>query len=72
MSAILTVSEKEREDLVRTVVCPNCAAKATQSCTYGLSKSGARVVIPTSHTGRYVVAQEAGLVPPWRGWPWMT
>jgi hypothetical protein len=72
MSAILTVSEKEREDKVRTLPCPNCAAKAKHPCTYGLSSAGARITIPTSHTGRYVAAQEAGLVPPWRGWPWMT
>jgi len=72
VSAILTVSEKEREDQVRTRTCPNCGAEPMRACTYGLSSAGSRVVIPTSHTGRYVAAFEAGLVPPWRGWPWMT
>ncbi len=72
MSVSLTVSEKEREDLVRTCRCPNCGAEPRKPCGYGRSRAGHRITIPTSHTGRYVEAQKAGLVPPWRGWPWMT
>lgn len=63
MSATLTASEKEREDRVRTLVCPGCGAKPRERC-------GSLWAV-TSHTGRYLAAVDAGLVPEfaggWRG-----
>jgi hypothetical protein len=70
MSVTLTTSEKEREDLVRTQPCPDCGAGRKRPCEYGTNKLGHRIVMPTSHTGRYISAVGAGLVPPWVGWPW--
>lgn len=52
-------AELEREDLVRTVACPFCHSPARYKCT------GASM----SHTARYNVAAEQGLVPALRPVP---
>ena len=63
-------TERERDDLVRQVACTVCHVPAGVRCDAGINKVGQRIYMPASHTGRYLVAVEAGLVPQMAGWPW--
>lgn len=59
-------TERMRDDLVKQVWCPVCGAQPRWRC-YGEEGLGRRAVMSVSHTGRYLVAVEAGLVPPLAG-----
>ncbi len=48
-------TEREREDIVRTVACPICGRSGGRPCV----RTGG-----VAHTARYHVAAELGLVPP--------
>jgi len=69
--AILTEAEKDREASCITVACPVCGSRPGRRCSYGLSTSRRSRWNVCSHTGRYLAAVDAGLVPPltgdWRG-----
>ena len=52
--------ERQREADVRQVGCPNCSMGPGERCDYGWAES----TMQWSHTGRYMRAQELGLVPP--------
>ena len=71
----MTVShiEEERDVRVRAVACPNCHVPPRTLCDWGRGKAGALIRNPCSHTGRYIVAMELGLVPHFVGaWRWMS
>jgi hypothetical protein len=55
--------EKERDDIVRTVVCPCCGAGPVSACDFGTTEGGKKMWSHSSHTGRYNAAAESGLVP---------
>lgn len=59
----LLTEEERREKLVRTFACPRCHARKGHMCTWGLNKLGGKIAIAMSHTGRYRLAAQAGLVP---------
>jgi hypothetical protein len=51
--------ERTRESEVRRVPCPNCRRQPGRPCQYDQER------VPwSSHTGRYLLAVAAGLVPP--------
>lgn len=60
--AWLLPAEIEREELVRTVVCPVCRATCGRGCSY---QCGTKSI--AAHTGRYQLATAVGLVPPLPG-----
>lgn len=66
----LTASEQERDNLVQQLPCPDCGVAQGVRCCFGLKADGQPKVPQSCHTGRYLLAVEAGLVPPWAGWPW--
>lgn len=63
-------TERQRDDMVRTVTCPVCGVGPGRRCDAGRNKVGQLIALPTSHTGRYLIAADAGLVQPIAGWPW--
>lgn len=62
-------TERERDDAIRRVQCPNCSAPPPYACI-DVRDDGTDYRMATGHTGRYLAAVEAGLVPPLVGWPW--
>jgi len=64
---ILTEVEKDREASCRTLACPNCHAKPRILCSHGRSRAGHQLKSSISHTGRYLAAVDAGLVPEFAG-----
>lgn len=72
---ILTDREKDRESSCQTLPCPNCGAVPGRRCAWGMNKDGRSLRVATSHTGRYLAAVAAGLVPGLIGsrwFPWMS
>lgn len=68
---VLADVEIDRESSCRTLHCPNCEAIPRRLCAYGFHPSGRIRRAVTSHTGRYLMAVAAGLVPPMPGgWPY--
>lgn len=62
-------SERERDESIRHVTCPTCSAPPPHACIE-VRADGTDYRMGTGHTGRYLAAVDAGLVPPLRGWPW--
>lgn len=62
-----TKAEIERDLLVRKVPCPTCAAPVDEKCQARNKNGHPANWGHTSHTSRYLVAAEAGLVPPLGG-----
>jgi hypothetical protein len=60
---VLSRIEQRREEKVQRVACPNCEAVPGGLCYFGLTAKGWRLRSPCSHTGRYLVAVDARLVP---------
>jgi hypothetical protein len=56
------VEEQRREDLVRTLPCPTCGAKAGATCR---DNGGKKMFM--AHFKRYDLAADAGVVPVRRG-----
>ena len=52
-------TEFERELAVRTLTCPTCGAERDRRCVYGPGRAAGAY----SHTGRYNLAADRGLVP---------
>lgn len=59
--------ERDREDLVRTLDCPNCGATPRRRRCYGTTTDDRNKIGSVSHTGRYRAAVAAGLVPAFAG-----
>ena len=71
MSLYLAEREKDWESSCRTQPCPNCHAPGGKACTFVAGNGSGNYYGVISHTGRYLVAVDAGLVPElaggWRG-----
>jgi Zn ribbon nucleic-acid-binding protein len=62
-SRALIGTELWREDIVRDRQCPTCGAAAQTRCLAPPSATGRKRRSDISHTSRYNLAAEAGLVP---------
>lgn len=60
---VLTHREERREVKVIRFPCPNCGVGPGKPCDFGYSTKGFRLRSPCSHTGRYLAAVDAKLVP---------